>query len=180
MPVLCPGVVLRLIDFVREFVLLLVHLFFLTLRQLSAVRQAIVLHFLVHCGFFRLQLSRFAGGQLTALDSLRDAVLLVLLTLANFALAVILCGGVVLVLINLLGKSVLLLVDLSFLLLGQRAAVVFPVGANFLVQSGFLRFQVRRFASSQLAALDSLRNAVLLIFFAIADRARGRRGLRCL
>jgi len=92
--------------------------------------------------------------------------------------------GVVLVLINLLGKLVLLPVDLLLL----RGLSLPPLAAGppwFAVDGRFFRFQVGGLTGRQLATLHALRDAVLLIFLALRHRRLGfcrwrrRRCWRC-
>src|SRR6267142_942196 len=128
---------------------------------------------------FPVDLLLLGGRQRFALG---DAVLLIFSALPDFAVAVVRGIGVVLVLINLLGKLVLLSVDL--LLLGRRqlAAVGCAVCLGFAVDGCFFRFQVSGFTGRQLAALHASRDAVLLIFFALRNRRLWlrRRSWRCL
>src|ERR1700751_3452373 len=108
---LMAAVVPVVMNLARHAILLPIDLRLLLRRQLAAVGGAVVAHFLVDLRFVRFQVCGFAGGQLSALDALRDAVLLVLGALADFTLRIrVLHRGVVLVLINLLGKLVLLLI----------------------------------------------------------------------
>jgi len=84
---------------------------FLRSGQLPAVRSAIVANFLVDIGLIFFRAGGFASGHLAAPDALGNAVLLIFRALADLTLRVgILHRGVVLVLIDLLGKLVLLLV----------------------------------------------------------------------
>ena len=72
--------------------------------QGATVGCAIVVDFVVDRSFAAFKPGGFAGGQLAALDALRDAVLLVLLALADFTFWVgILYRRIVLVLVGLLG-----------------------------------------------------------------------------
>src|SRR5882762_6340948 len=158
-------VVLFAIDVLRCRVLFLVDLLLLGGRQRSAVGLAVRGNLLVDTLLLILELGRFTRGQLPALDALGDAVLLIFSALPDFAVAVVRGIGVVLVLINLL-------------LLGRRqlAAVGCAVCFGFAVDGCFFRFQVSGFTGRQLAALHPLRDAVLLIFFALRNR---RLGLCC-
>src|ERR1700730_11225243 len=62
----------------------------------------------------------------------------------------------------------------------QLSAIGGAVGARLAIDRGFLRFQLRSFAGGQLAAPDTVRDAVLLIFLAFGDGwlRRRRRGGR--
>src|SRR5271165_4444946 len=126
-------------------------------------------------------MSRFAGGQLSALDALCDAVLLVFGALADFALRVgVLHGGVMLVLINLVRQLVLLLVQGGLVCSSQLAVVERAHVLFFVVQVGLFLFEVGGLASRKFAALYAVGNAVLLVFFALVDglagHGRGRVG----
>src|SRR5260370_45180 len=169
-----PGVVLLVIDVLRRGVLFVVHLLLLGGRQCPSVGLAVRGHLLVDALLLVLELGRLTRGELPALDAPGDAVLLVFLPLAHFALAVVSGAGVVLVLVNLLGHLILLPVDLFLLRRRQLAAVGRAVRFGFTVDGRFFRFQVRRFSGCQLPALPALRNAVLLIFFALRDRRQAR------
>src|SRR5262249_61096007 len=79
------GVVLFPIDFIRQTILLAIDLSFFRSGQFAAVGSAIRLYFTVDCRLFGFEIGRFSGGELAALYTLRDAVLLVLSTLADFA-----------------------------------------------------------------------------------------------
>ena len=68
-----------------------------------------------------------------------------------------------LVLVDVLAEDVLLLVDLLLLVVGQIAAVGLAVVAHFLVQAGFFSLKVSGFARRQLAGLDSVGDALLLV-----------------
>jgi hypothetical protein len=95
--------VLRLRDLVGHAVLLAVHLRPLLRSQLAAVGCAIIAHFLVDLRFILLQVCGLSGAELTALHTLRNAVLLILRTLADFAGRIrFLRGRIMLVLIDLL------------------------------------------------------------------------------
>lgn len=74
------------IDRVGSAVLLAINLPMLGWRQLSAIGRAIVLHFFVDSGFAAFQVRGLSWCQLTALDPLGDAILLVFLPLAHAAL----------------------------------------------------------------------------------------------
>ena len=99
-----PGIVLVAIDLARLAILLAIDLGFFLRSQLAPVGLTVGMHFLIDLRLIVFQVGRFAGGQLAALDALRDAVLLVLLALADFTLwAGILHRRIVLVLVDLLG-----------------------------------------------------------------------------
>src|SRR5215469_5816019 len=162
-------VVLLIVDVVRGGVLFLVDLFLFALRQLAAVGGAIRLHLLVDAALLIFELRGFAGGQLAALDTLGDAILLVFATLGDLVGAVVRGRAVVLVVVDLLGKLLLLPVDLLFFRRGQRTAVGGAIRAGFAVDRRFLRFEIGGFPGRQLAAFYTLRDAVLLIFLALPD-----------
>src|SRR5215471_18941565 len=96
------GVVLFVVNVLRSGVLLFVDLLLLALCQLSAVCRAVRLHLLVDALLLILEFGGLARGELPALDSLGDAVLLVFAALANRIVSIVRRVRVVLVLINLL------------------------------------------------------------------------------
>src|SRR5262249_56210213 len=115
--------------------------------------------------FFVLEFRRFARRQLAALDSLRDAVLLILGALSDFALRIrVLHGPVVLVLVNLLRQLILLLVDHGPIRAREFAAVLAAHQLLFFVQVRFFALEIRGFTSRQLSARDAVGDAVLLLF----------------
>src|SRR6516162_6557734 len=102
-----------------------------------------------------------ARCQLSALDALGDAVLLILGAFADFTLGIgVLDCRIVLVLVNLVGNLILLSGQRLLVSLGQLAVVKLAHVALFLVDRGFLLFEIGGFAGGQLSALDSLRDAV--------------------
>lgn len=155
--------------------LFLVDLLFLVPRELAAVRGAVARHLLVDTLLLVLKLGGLAGGQLSALDALGDAILLVLAALSNFVVAVLRGVGIVLVVVDLLGKLVLLPVDLLLLRWRELSAVCRTVRARFAIDRRFFRFEIRSFTGGQLTALHSVRDAVLLIFLALPHRRLRRR-----
>ena len=58
---------------------------------------------------------------------------------------------------------ILLMLDLLVFLRREVAAVVFAIGCHFVVDFGFVMFDVRSFMRRQLAGLDSVGDATLLI-----------------
>jgi len=94
----------------------------------------------------------------------------------SFVVAVLRGVGIVLVVVDLLGKLVLLPVDLLLLRLRELSAVCRAVRARFAIDRRFFRFEIRSFTGGQLSALHSVRDAVLLIFLALPH---GRLGPRC-
>ncbi len=88
----------------------------------------------------------------------------------------LLCVGVIirvyvcwLVLVDLLGKLVLLLVDGLAILLGKLSVIHLAHVALFLIQRVFLFLQVARLVTSKLTALHALMNPILLVLFALTD-----------
>jgi hypothetical protein len=159
-------VVLVLINLLGELVLLAIDLGALLRRQLAAIEGALGIDFLVDGRFLLLQMTSFAGRQLAARDALTNAVLLVFRSLADFALWIgVLHRGIVLVLVNLLGKLVLLLLQSSAVRLGEMAVIHGLHITLFLVQFGLLLLQVRGLSGRQLATVDAIGDAILLIFF---------------
>lgn len=90
---------------------MLVHQRFVRLRQLAAILFAHSVDFPVDTLLLLFELGGFAGRQLSALDTLRDTVLLIFLALADFALEVV-GPAIVLVVVNLVGQMILLVVQL--------------------------------------------------------------------
>ena len=143
--------------------------------QFAAVGCAVRFHLLIDSLLLVLQLGGFTGSQLPALDALSDAVLLVFLPLAHFAVAGVGGVGVVFVGVDLLGQLILLPVDLRLFCAGQLAAVGRAVRFGFAVDGRFLGFQFGSFTGGQLAALHALGDAVLLIFLALRNGRLRRR-----
>src|ERR1700734_2784393 len=89
--------------------------------------------------------------------------------------------SVVLVAIDATGLLVLLRMDSLAILFCQVAVILRAHSALFLVDTGFLVFQARGLTCPQLAILDAVGDAVLLIDLALVDvivvRARGGCGL---
>lgn len=77
--------------------------------------------------------------------------------------------SVVLVTVDPFGFLVLLLLDGFAVLFGQVAVVLRGHASLFLIDAGFLMLEVAGFAGGELAALDALSDAVLLIFLALVD-----------
>jgi hypothetical protein len=99
----------------------------------------------------------FTGRELSAFNTLRDAVLLVLGAFPNFTLGIgILDGGIVLVLVDLFGDLILLLRKGFLFRSGQLAVVELAHVTLFLVDRGFFLFQVGGFAGGQFPLLTPL------------------------
>src|SRR6266403_1802047 len=77
--------------------------------------------------------------------------------------------GVVLFLVDVARRLVLFLVDLLLFASRQRAAIGFAVAGYVLVDALLLFFELSGFTRSELAALDAIGDAVLLILFALRD-----------
>ena len=105
------SVVLFIVDVSRSAVLALVDRAAIRTRQLSTVRLAIRRCFAVNALLLVFELRGFTCRQLSALDTLRDAVLLILLALADFTGAVVLHSAVVLVVVDLVRQVILLVVE---------------------------------------------------------------------
>src|SRR5579864_2116701 len=164
-------------NFSAGFVLLLVHLFSLGGSQLSSVALAIGGHLMIDVLLVLLGLRRFTCVHLAAVDAIRDALLLVALALAYFAVRTRLCGPVVLVVIDRTADIVLLLVHMRALFGSQLPAVGRAIILHFVIDVGFARFQVLGLAGSQLSGASSVRNPILLVFRArshVAHRRIGR------
>src|SRR5215469_1386967 len=85
----------------------------------------------------------------------------------------LLFSSVVFVAVNRRGIAVLLAVDLCLFPIGQGSPVGGTVAGDFMVYDRFPGFHVRGFTGSQLSALDTLGDALLLITLALADLALG-------
>src|SRR5882762_10614846 len=162
-------IVLLVIDVLRRRVLFVVDLLLFGGRQCPAVGPAVRGNLLVDALLLVLGFGCFAGRHLAALDALGDTVLLIFAALVHFVVSIVLRAGVVLVLVDLLGHLILLPVDLFLLRRRQLAAVGRAVRFGLAVDGRFFRFQVSGFTGRQLAALHPLRDAILLIFFALGD-----------
>src|ERR1700741_540194 len=78
--------------------------------------------------------------------------------------------GVVLFVVDVLRSGVLFLVDLLLLARGQLPAVRRAVRLHLLVDAFLLILELGGLARGKLPALDSLSDAILLVFAALADR----------
>ena len=109
---------------------------------------AIVANLAIDSSFLVFEIRRFTSCQLTALDSVRDAVLLILGTLPDFALRIrVLHRRVVLVLVNLFRQLILLLVDHLAIRAREFAAVLTAHQLLFFVQVRFFALEIGGFAS---------------------------------
>src|SRR5580700_4859650 len=77
------GIVLVLVNRVAQIVLLVVDLLPLLLRQMAVIGRPIVAHLAIQIGFARLDILRLACGHLPGIDAVGNAVLLILLALAD-------------------------------------------------------------------------------------------------
>lgn len=102
---------LLIVDLTRHFVLLLIHCAAVGPRQFAAIRLAHSASLTIDALLFVFQILGFARGQLATADALRDAVLLILLSLTDFVVAVVRGIGIVLVLIDVPGQVVLLPIE---------------------------------------------------------------------
>ena len=76
-------VVLVAVDLPGRAIQLVIHLHPFRLRQLATIGLAVGADFVGDSGFLGFQVCGFAGGQLSAVDALRDAVLLVFQSLVD-------------------------------------------------------------------------------------------------
>src|SRR5579864_4246282 len=151
-------------NFSACFVLLLVHLFSFRRSQLSSVGLAIGGHLTIDVLLVLLGLRRFACVHLAAVNAIRDALLLVALALAHFAVRTRLRSSVVLVVVDRTADVVLLLVHMRAFFRSQLSAIGRAIILHFVIDVGFARFQVLGFAGSQLSGASSVRDSILLIF----------------
>src|SRR5882762_8729085 len=77
--------------------------------------------------------------------------------------------GIVLLAIDVARSLILLPVDLLLFAGRQRATIGFALGCDLLVNSSLLFFELCGFGRRELAALDALRNAGLLVLAALPD-----------
>src|SRR2546423_14376076 len=154
------------INVLRRRFLFMVDLLLFRSRQRSAVGLAVRGHLPVNALLLLLGLGRFASRHLPALDALGDAVLLIFAALVHFVVGIVLGARVVLVLADLLGKLILLPVDLFFLCRRQLATIGRAVRFGLGIEGRFFGFELRSFTSRHVAALHPLGDAILLIFFA--------------
>jgi hypothetical protein len=75
----------------------------------------------------------------------------------------------VLIFVNLPAQFILLLVDLLPLRRRQLAAIERPFGTDFVIHSGFFRFDPGGLTCRERSGLHALRDAILLIFRALSD-----------
>ena len=148
------------VDVIGGAVLLAVDGGVLVSGEMPAVGRAVVAHFVVDALLLAFEVRGFPGRQLSALDALRDALLLILLALADFAaVAVVLLSGVVLFGVDSVRKVNLLIVQLRAVSSREVAIVFRTHDVLFLIDPGFLVFQILRFTGGELAALDALSDA---------------------
>jgi len=79
----------------------------------------------------------------------------------------------VLVTVNAVGLAVLLAAEDAAILPGEPAVVLAAHVVFLAVDAGFLALQVGRFAGSELAVADALRDAILLVVLALIDCGSG-------
>src|SRR5579863_9843690 len=162
--------VLIAIDLARLAVLLAVDLLLFLSGQLAAIGLAVGADLPVDARLILLEVGSLARRQLAVLDPVGDAVLLILLALAHFTLRIcVLHGRIVLVVVNLMGKLVLLLVQRGFVRVVQVAVIPLTHVALFLFHLRLLLFEIRSFTRGQLSALHAVGDAVLLILLAVLD-----------
>jgi len=70
--------------------------------------------------------------------------------------------------VDVLRRLILLLIDGLLIRIGQLAAVCLTHPAHFGIDALLLIFQLRRFTRSELSALYTLCNAILLVFTALS------------
>src|SRR5882762_3639183 len=97
------------------------------------------------------------------------AVLLIFLPLAHQAVPAVLRRGIVLVCVDLFRQSVLLVLQLRTVGRSQLAIVRGAHAGLFLVHTSFLRLQLLGLSGCELAALDAIGDAILLIFLAMLN-----------
>src|SRR5215831_8855020 len=140
------SVVLLGVDVGGRVILLMVHESLFVRRELAAIGFAHAVHFAVQPLLLLFQAGGFSGSQLAAFDALCNAILLVLLAFAHFAVAVVLGCGVVLVVVDAIREAILLIIQLGAINGGEVAVVLGPHRVLFLVESSFAGFQALGFA----------------------------------
>jgi hypothetical protein len=163
-----PVVVLVAVDLAGLAVLFPVDLGSLRGRKFAAVGLPVSAHLLIDSRLIFFEMGSLSGGQLATLDPLGNAILLILLTFANFALGIrILHGSVVLILVDLPGNLILLLIQRGFICGGQFSIIQLAHVALFLVDTGFFLFQIHGLTSRELSTFNTVGDAVLLVFLAV-------------
>jgi hypothetical protein len=163
--------VLLAIDLTAGAILLAIDLSLFLVGQFATICGAVGANLLVDSLLAVLSASGLSGGHRSILDSVGDAILLVFSALSDFIVAVVSLSGVVLVGVDGLAQIVLLAIDLLVLLRGKFAVVRRAVILDFAVEIGLAGFKVLGLAGGELARLNTIADALQLIFAAIVDRA---------
>src|SRR5579863_172820 len=171
--------VLGPINLAAGFVLRSVDLLLLLPCKLAAVGLPVRSDSLINSLFSIFEPRGLPRLQRSAANALRDAILLILAALSDFIVSVMRGVGVGLVLMDLIAQVVLLLVDLLLFGLSERASVGLTVVADLAIEVGFLALHLLGFSGSHLTGLNTVGDAVLLIFAALVYgrgvlRERGR------
>jgi len=166
-------VVLLAIDLTAGAVLFTIDLGVFLAGEFATVGLAIGVNLLIDSLLTIFGVGRFASGHLAAADTLGDAILLELAARTDFVVAVVGGVGVVLVVVDGAADVVLLAIDLIALLLGELAAIGRAIGVNLAIEIGFAAFEVFGFAGGELAGLDAVGDAILLIFAPVVDGVGG-------
>src|SRR5262249_12676377 len=135
----------------------------------AAVGSAICALFFIQVGFFLFQIGAFAGGQLSALDALANALLLQPVARVYFIIGLRLCLRVVLLLVDVLAQLVLLVVEFCLVGGSEFAAIGSAHVALLGIQVLLFVFQFGSFACGQRAILYAVANSFLLIVFALLN-----------
>ena len=167
------SVVLFLVDLVAGVVLFAIDVLLLRRRQSAAVRSPVCVRLAIDVLLTIFRSGSFAGRHLTALDALRDSLLLFGAAIAHLVVAVLCVGAVVFVGSDGMVEIVLLPVYLLPLLRRKRAAVGCPVGMNLAIHVGLTMFKILRFTSRETSGGDPVGNSPLLIEAASIDRIHG-------
>ena len=164
-----------LVDLAAGLVLRVIDLLLLLPGELAAVGLPVRRDLLINSLFVIFEFCGLPGLQRAAANALRDAILLILATLPDLIVPVMRGVGIGLILMDLIAQMVLLLVDLLLFRLRKLASVGLPVVVHLAVEIGLLAFQILGFAGGQLAGLNAIGDAVLLI---VAPLIHGGRVLR--
>src|SRR5271170_2123454 len=126
------------------------------------------------------QFNELAWGEMQDSTTLNDGRKPKVAAPGGAATSVLTNRGVVFVAVNATGFLVLLRVEGGPILFRQVSVILRPHTALFPVDAGFLVFQPGGLPSGQLAALDTIANAILLRDLALVDVIVVCAGGRCL
>src|SRR5579863_6349022 len=167
------AVVLLVVDLLAGAVLALVDVFLFLRRQLATIGTAVGGDVAVDILLVVLRLRSFRWRHLSALDAVGDALLLQIAAGTDFIVAIVLCGAVVLVVVDGSAQVILLAVHLLTLLRSERTSVRGAIVVNLAVQMRLPVFQVLGFTGCELSGRDAIGDAALLIEASAVHRVHG-------